>query len=117
MFYVLLIVSVTLMAGAQIVIKTQLNSLGAGSVGLWALGLNLLRNPYLWLALGMLIVAAGLWYGAMRWLPLNVVFFFAALAYPMILLGSYLFLDEAVSRGQILGCAMIVGGVLIVANG
>lgn len=115
MFYFLLVISVSMMVTAQILIKVQLDVLRLSALTIWGTAAAMLSNTMLWVGAALLVFAAGLWYLCISRLPLSVAFFFASLAYPMILAGSYLFLNEQVSTMQILGCILIVSGVLLVA--
>lgn len=115
MFHFLLIIAVSMMVTAQIMIKVQLDALRLSAFSIWDSATAMLSNTMLWAAVALLVVAAGLWYLCISRLPLSVAFFFASLAYPMILAGGYLFLNEQVSTMQILGCILIVSGVLLVA--
>lgn len=83
--------------------------------GFWSFLLNALRDPYLWVAGILLITAATLWYMMISRMSLGVAFTFAALSYPLVMVGSYLFLGEVFALPQILGCGLIVAGLIIIA--
>ena len=74
---------------------------------------RLMGDPWLWLALAMLISSAFLWYFAVSRISLGVAFAFAALSYPMVLIGSQMFLGESFVVQQYLGCVLIVGGIFM----
>ncbi|MFK7847937.1 MAG: EamA family transporter [Rhodothermales bacterium] len=103
------------MVSAQILVKAQFNFIKTAELTLIETFVVGLRNPLLWLAFALLGFAAVLWYLCISRLPLSVAFFFAALAYPMILLGSFVFLGESFGLKQVIGCGFIVLGVLMVA--
>lgn len=115
LFFLLILLAVVAMVAAQLIIKAQFNAMGAPGLTVIDTFLVAARTPMLWFAVGLQGFAALLWYLCVSRLPLSVAFFFAALAYPMILLGSYAFLGEPVGLRQILGCCLIAVGVLMVA--
>ncbi|MGI9350697.1 MAG: hypothetical protein ACR2O3_03975 [Rhizobiaceae bacterium] len=117
--YVLLLVAVVLMSVVQVIIKLRFNSVH-GQIPLSADGfpaflMKAMKDPYLWLAGITLVTAAILWYSAISRMSLGVAFAFAALSYPLVMAGSYAFLGETFAMPQIMGCALIVGGLVMIA--
>jgi undecaprenyl phosphate-alpha-L-ara4N flippase subunit ArnE len=104
----LLIVSVTAIAGGQIVFK--LASLawlpGSGVMGLIKVG---------WLLLGLLIygLATLAWLTLLRTVPLSVAYPFFSLAFLIVPLLSWSFLDEPVRLRQWMGATLIAAGVWV----
>jgi drug/metabolite transporter (DMT)-like permease len=78
--------------------------------------LRLAIDPIAILAVVMLIGAALTWYFIVSRIPLSIAFAFAALSYPMILVGAALFLGERVVPLQVMGNLLIVAGILLVAT-
>jgi drug/metabolite transporter (DMT)-like permease len=78
--------------------------------------LRLAVDPVTILAILMLIGAAVTWYFVVSRIPLSVAFSFAALSYPLVLVGAHLFLGERVIAMQVIGNLLIVAGILMVAT-
>ena len=118
--YIIILIAVVFMSAVQIIIKYRFTavhgeiplSTGDFPVFLW----NALKDPFLWLAGITLIVAAILWYAAISRMSLGVAFAFAALSYPLVMTGSYVFLGELFRIPQMVGCGFIVAGILLIAN-
>ncbi|MGI9394682.1 MAG: hypothetical protein ACR2OY_08545 [Boseongicola sp.] len=77
---------------------------------------KLLLDPVVVSAAIVLVGAAITWYFVVSRIPLSIAFAFAALSYPIVLLGAHLFLRESISLGQIVGNALIVAGIIVVAS-
>lgn len=73
-------------------------------------------DPIAIVAVLMLVGAAVTWYFVVSRIPLSIAFAFAALSYPMILVGAYAFLGERVLPVQVVGNLLIVAGILMVAT-
>jgi drug/metabolite transporter (DMT)-like permease len=104
---------------AQLVIKSRLTVHGAVPFSASALPpylLVVLLDWQLWLAAAGLIFASLAWYAAVSRLPLSTVFPFAALAYPLIFVGSLVFLKEAFDWRTAVANALIVAGILLAAT-
>ena len=116
--YLILLVAVVLISAVQIIVKHRLN-VQHGEVpysgALFGFLLQLMKDPYLWIAGFMLISAAVLWYAGVSRTSLGVAFTFAGLSYPLVMAGSYWFLQESFVLPQMFGCALIVTGVMFVA--
>lgn len=118
-YYIIISLAVCAGSAAQVLIKHRLNwhghmpSVPRDTVGyLFKLALD----PVVVGAVAMLVGAAVTWYFVVSRIPLSIAFAFAALSYPMVLAGAHFFLREAVSPTQILGNALIVIGILLVAS-
>ena len=116
----LVLLSVFLLTATQLIIKSRLDTHGAipflpGEFLRYILAVVL--DWQLMLGLGTLVVAALCWYAGVSRLPLSVAFPFAAISYPLIFAGAVLVLGEAFSWTTLLGNALIVAGVIVVANG
>jgi drug/metabolite transporter (DMT)-like permease len=117
--YALLFAAVLIISAVQLVVKYRLN-VEHGQVpfqlteaGYFAIGI--LKDPWLWLAGSMLVVSALMWYSAISRISLGVAFAFAALSYPMVMLGARFFLGEIFLVQQYAGCALIVFGLFLIA--
>ena len=64
-------------------------------------------------AVALSATAAVLWVWVLQTMPLNVAYAFTSLAYVAVPLAAYLLLDEIVSVNYLVGCGLIMTGVLI----
>lgn len=114
----LVLAAVLALTVAQLVIKARLTAHGVVpiSADLWPYLLRVAMDWRMWLGLLGLVVSSGLWYAAVSRLPLSVVYPFAALSYPLVLLGSFALLREAISLPLVAGNVLIVAGVVLVAS-
>lgn len=118
MGFIGLIVAIFGISAVQLLVKHRFNvAHGAVPVDGTVVSylLKLLVDPWLWLAEITLVVAALLWYFALSRIPLSVAIAFAALVYPLVMVGSMVVLGERVNLVQFFGCALIVGGIWLVA--
>jgi drug/metabolite transporter (DMT)-like permease len=117
--YIFLTLAVCAGAGAQILLKLRLTAHGqmpSAPRDLAGYVTKLAIDPVAILAVLMLVGAAVTWYFVVSRIPLSIAFAFAALSYPMILVGAHLFLDERVLPLQVMGNLLIVAGILLVAT-
>ena len=112
--------SVLAKVAAQVVLKSRLNTHGAVPFALGALLVYLkgaLTDRRV-LGGGLLLATAGvLWFLGLSRLPLSIAFPVGALAYPMILATSVVFLDEEWSGRLLAGNLLIVMGVVVLGAG
>lgn len=118
MRYLPLIIAIFGVSAVQLLVKYRFN-VAHGAMpsdrSLLPYAINLLRDPWLWGAAVLLIVAAVLWYFSISRLPLSVAIAFAALVYPTVILGSAVFLGEHVALQHAGGCVLIVAGIWTIA--
>ena len=118
--YIVLLIAVLLISGVQIVIKLRLDVdhglLPSSIMEIPAFILGLMRDPWLWLAGVSLLTAAYLWYFSLSRLPLGIAFSFAALSYPMVMVGSAVFLGEPHTWLQYAGSLVLVLGIYMIAS-
>ena len=117
--YAILAFAVSLSSAVQLLVKYRLN-VGHGRVPLYFpevmnFVFGVLRDPWLWLAGIMLVSAAFMWYFVISRISLGVAFAFAALSFPIVMIGARLFLGEVFIWPQYAGCAMIVSGLFLIA--
>jgi multidrug transporter EmrE-like cation transporter len=118
--WLLLLGGVALNAAAQLLLKAATRTSGElvadGGAISWAAAAQLLHAAPLWLGLSCYGVSVFLWLGALSRVPVSV-------AYPMLSIGyivnafaaAYLF-GEPLSAVKLLGIALIVAGVLVLAR-
>ena len=117
----LILVSVTLAAVAQVTLKAGMNHVTDASGGQLALNGDSLKQIasqiWVWAGLAIFAVSAVLWLFALSRANLSFAYPFAALGYVIIVIASILFLDEHVQPLTWVGVALIIGGILLIAQG
>ena len=117
----LILVSVTLAAIAQVTLKAGMNHVTDANGGQLALNGDSLKQiaaqVWVWAGLAIFAVSAVLWLFALSRANLSFAYPFAALGYVIIVIASILFLNEHVQPLTWVGVALIVGGILLIAQG
>ena len=117
----LILVSVTLAAVAQVTLKAGMNHVTDANGGQLALNGDSLKQIasqiWVWAGLAIFAVSAVLWLFALSRANLSFAYPFAALGYVIIVIASIVFLDEHVQPLTWVGVALIVAGILVVAQG
>ncbi|CEP66651.1 Drug/metabolite transporter [Moorella glycerini] len=112
---VLILLSVFLGAGAQVLFKVgvlQLDSLKFNIPGIT----GLLFSPYI---LGGLVAFAAsflLWLKVLAEVPLSYAYPMVSLGYVFVFLLSWLYLGESLPALRVVGLALIIGGILLIAR-
>jgi undecaprenyl phosphate-alpha-L-ara4N flippase subunit ArnE len=99
------------MALGQVLFKVAANGT-AGAPGFVG---GLIGNPPFWLAVALYGALTVLWVWLLTQVALVYAYPFAALAFVFTPLLAVLFLHEGVSAGYLLGSALVVGGLLVIA--
>lgn len=117
----LILVSVTLAAIAQVTLKAGMNHVTDANGGQLALSGDSLKQiaaqVWVWAGLAIFAFSAVLWLFALSRANLSFAYPFAALGYVIIVIASILFLNEHVQPVTWVGMALIVGGILLIAQG
>jgi multidrug transporter EmrE-like cation transporter len=117
----LILISVTLAAVAQVTLKVGMNHVTDANGGQLALNAESLKQiaTQVWVWVGLVIFAfsAVLWLLALSRADLSFAYPFAALGYVIIVAASILFLGEHVPPLGWVGVALIVFGILLIAQG
>ena len=114
--WTMVLVTITLTVLGQLIVKWQITRVEPPAAELrevvpWVLGLAI--NPWLILVAAMVFTAGGAWFVAMSRLPLSHTYPMMGATFPLVLIGSTLFLGERMSTLQISGSALIMIGVVI----
>ncbi len=107
----LILLVLLLIVSGQILAKTGSLSTDGGLMGF--AGLNLILAA----SYGVFLIRGALWAWVLRRNPVNRVYPYLSLAYPLILISGFLFFDEIISLGNILGTLLILGGTVLLATG
>jgi multidrug transporter EmrE-like cation transporter len=117
----LILMSVTFAAVAQVTLKAGMNHVTDANGGELALTGESLKqiatNVWVWAGLAIFAVSAVLWLFALSRASLSFAYPFAALGYVIIVAASILFLGEHVPPLGWVGVALIVLGILLIAQG
>lgn len=108
------LLSVCGISAGQLLLKfAAINLHNPKAIGVWIGGICL--NIYLVVGIGLLGASTLLWIWVLRTLPLNIAYPFMALAFLIVPGLSYVLLGEPLGWKNLLGGALIVAGVILVA--
>jgi multidrug transporter EmrE-like cation transporter len=118
--WVLLFGGVLLNAVAQLLLKAATRTSGVlisdGGQVSWSATALLLRAPPLWLGLMCYGVSVILWLGALSRVPVSIAYPMLSVGYIVNALAAAFLFNEALTSGKILGIALIIGGVVLLAR-
>jgi drug/metabolite transporter (DMT)-like permease len=112
----IVLLSVLLGAVGQLMLKSAAVSMGKLELSPQLL-VTMATNPRLILAVAIYGVSAVFWLLALSRADLSFVYPFLSLTYIAVLLGSTFLFSEVINPTRILGFAVIIGGLLIIAQG
>ena len=114
--YLQILLTVSLTAVAQVLLKIGANqSAGDDSVGSW-LGVHELASGWTWLGILAFVASFGSWLYALRFLPLGIAFALTNGVHIFVPLGSWLFLHERIGLLRGGGILVIIAGILLLAQ-
>jgi drug/metabolite transporter (DMT)-like permease len=99
------------MAGGQLLFKMGAPAWQGQSAIEWAV--SFLKNPFLVSAVFLYAVTILIWIYVLRTLPLSLAYPLTALSYVIVPILSFLFLHEKISWQTVLGCGVIIVGIVI----
>jgi len=99
------------MAGGQLLFKLGAPAWQGESVATWIT--SFLKNPFLVAAIFLYAFTILIWIYVLRTLPLSLAYPLTALSYVIVPVLSFLFLHEKMSWQIVVGCAVIIIGVVI----
>lgn len=111
----LILASVACGAVGQLILKAGMNSLGPLQLSLNTL-VSMATNPLLLVGIAIFGVSTLLWLLALMKADLSFAYPFLSLTYIAVLVGGAVLFQENVTLPRVIGFAMIVAGVLIVAR-
>ncbi len=114
-----LMLGVLLNAGAQLGLKAATATTGpiaATGSSLWASGLQLAVVPAFWLALVSYGLSLIVWIVGLSRVPVSQAYPLLSLGYVVTAVLAWLLLGEALSGQRLLGIAVIIVGVVLVAR-
>lgn len=111
----LVLIPVTLLAVAQVILKWQAQTSGAGSTSRWDYLHALVLSPVTWAALLLIGGSFVVWMLLLQRFPLSYVYPAVSLSFPLVALLCHTLLDERIAAMQVLGLVLIVAGVALSA--
>jgi multidrug transporter EmrE-like cation transporter len=118
--WVLLLGGVLLNAVAQLLLKAATRSSGvlisdSGEV-YWGAAALLLKATPLWIGLTCYGVSVILWLGALSRVPVSIAYPMLSVGYVVNAIAAAMLFGEALTTGKVLGIALIVAGVVLLAR-
>lgn len=114
--YLLIVISIVLGAFAQIAMKLGSSQVAAEGMNLTAQLLKYFTNIPILSGFLLYALSAVVWIFALSRVPLSIAYPMVASSYVLVVFLSWLIFHEPVSVMRILGLAIIVAGVIIIAN-
>ena len=102
-------------AAGQILFKRAAMQIGSATGTSWVL--DVARLPTMWVALALYGAATLLWVRILTTVPLSRAYPFMALAFILVPAAGFVFFHEPITMRYVLGAALIVAGVVVVAQG
>jgi len=99
------------MAGGQLLFKLGAPAWQGDSVVSWVT--SFLKNPFLVTAIFLYAFTILIWIYVLRTLPLSLAYPLTALSYVIVPVLSFVLLHEKISWQTVVGCAVIIVGVVI----
>ena len=116
--FALVFVSVSLSALAQTAFKFGVSRVAVTpEMGVIQKALGFLLSPYVIGGLALYGVGTVLWLFALRQLDLSLAYPFVAMSFIMVMLSGIVFLGEPLQASRVIGMALIVAGLLVMARG
>jgi len=118
---ILILVSISIAVGGQILLKMGMNKIGAVSINsigsLGSLFISALKNPLVITGLFCYVISAAIWIIVLSAVDLSFAYPFLGLTYVLILLVSKFILKEDVNPIRWIGAAVITAGVVLISRG
>ena len=112
----ILLLSVAMGAIGQLTLKAAVDRMGEMSLSFGML-LGLATNLLFILAMAIYFVSAVLWLYALLKADLSFAYPFLSLTYIAVLFGGAFFFHETITWLRIVGCAVVIGGLIVIARG
>ena len=111
------IVSVTLSAAGQLLIKSAVNSVQLSAHHPLQLSYSLMANVAFWLGLLCYVASMVFWLLTLSLVDLTVAYPVVSIAFVAVLLGSSVWLKEPITPGRLIGALLVALGVIVSARG
>jgi uncharacterized membrane protein len=118
MGYFYIVLTILLSAYGQVVLKWRLSQLGELPAGFekWIFLLKSIFDPYIFSSFLSAFLASLAWMAALSKFQLSYAYPFMSLSFLVVLLLSYVFLNEALTLSKILGITLVIIGLVIASR-
>lgn len=116
---VYILISVLGGAIGQILLKRGMSSMGAQTLAVNQVGSILWRigtNPFVIAGLTVYLASTVFWLLALSRVDLSYAYPFASLSYIVMLIASWRLFDENISLMRLLGCVVVLTGVMLISR-
>jgi len=117
--FLLILIGVLLNAGAQLLLKAGVRQIGHfefTAANVWPIGLSLAGNPPILAGLGCYVISVGVWIMALSRVDVSIAYPMLSIGYVVNALLAWWLFGEAVTVMRLMGIAIIIVGVLVVAR-
>jgi len=118
---ILILVSISIAVGGQLLLKIGLNKIGSISVtsfsSLGQLFFGIIKSPLVLTGLFCYVISAAIWLVVLSAVDLSFAYPFIGLTYVLILIISKFVLKEDVNPIRWIGTAVITAGVILISRG
>lgn len=111
----MILASVLLAASGQLIFKAAVNETGKLEFTIDHL-IDLATSPLLILGMAVFGASAFLWLVALMKAELSFAYPFLSISYMLVMIGGALFFNEALTAPRIIGVAVIICGLLVIAR-
>ena len=111
--HILLAVSLLSVACSQLLLKARLTLRASAPDAQWII--ETLKDPWIWMGAILVLLGVVCWYLALMRLPLSFMMPMAVLISPVVSVGAWIFLGEAIELQQAAAIAVITTGALWLA--
>ena len=116
--FLLILISVTFNAGAQVLLRKPM--MGVGEVSSLSAGattaLRLMSNPYLVSGVASIAASLLIWLWVLSRIEVGVAYPMASLGYVIAMILGGIFLNEAITPARIIGVVLICLGVVFISR-
>ena len=110
------IVCALLVAVSEVCLKKGADDTAAADSMLISLGVRSLASGWVWAGILSYLLSFVFWLRVLRVLPLNVAFSLSNIEHVFVPIASYIFLGEAIGLMRAAGIAVVLVGVLVIAE-
>ncbi|HVC49516.1 MAG TPA: SMR family transporter [Burkholderiales bacterium] len=117
--FCLVLTGVLLNAGAQLLLKAGVNRIGHFSysfANLLPIGWKIALEPHILGGLGLYVISVGVWIMALSRVPVSIAYPMLSIGYVVNAVAAWYWLGESVTVIRIIGMAVIIFGVYLVAS-
>ncbi|MBU6460680.1 MAG: EamA family transporter [Proteobacteria bacterium] len=117
--FFLVLIGVLLNAAAQLLLKAGVNQIGKFNFSLnnlLPIGTKIAMEPHILGGLGLYVISVGVWIMALSRVPVSIAYPMLSIGYIVNALAAWYWLGESITPVRVLGMAVIIIGVYLVAR-